>query len=59
MKNRYIGFNIRQIQDIVDHAEFFNNEGALLFIDFPKPLTHWNGHLCMKNSRNLAFQIIL
>ncbi|XP_071138839.1 uncharacterized protein [Mytilus edulis] len=36
IKNRYIGFNIRQIQDIIDHAEYFNIEGALLFIDFSK-----------------------
>ena len=36
IKNRYIGFNIRQIQDIIDHAEYFNIEWALLFIDFSK-----------------------
>ena len=36
IKNRYIGFNIRQIQDIIDYSEKFNIEGILLFIDFSK-----------------------
>ena len=36
VKNRYIGFNIRQIQDIIDYSETFNIDGALLFIDFSK-----------------------
>ena len=35
-KNRYIGFNIRQIQDVIDHSEKFNIEGAILFLDFTK-----------------------
>jgi hypothetical protein len=33
VKNRYIGFNIRQIQDVIDHSEKFNIEGAILFLD--------------------------
>jgi hypothetical protein len=36
IKNRYIGFNIRQIQDIIDYSEHFNIEGAILFLDFSK-----------------------
>ena len=36
VKNRYIGYNIRQIQDIIDYAENFNIEGAILFLDFSK-----------------------
>jgi hypothetical protein len=31
IKNRYIGFNIRQIQDIIDYSEHLNIEGAILF----------------------------
>jgi hypothetical protein len=30
------GFNIRQIQDVIDHSEKFNIEGAILFLDFTK-----------------------
>ena len=36
IKNRYIGFNIRQIQDLIDYSEKFNIAGALLFLDFSK-----------------------
>ena len=36
IKNRYIGFNLRQIQDVIDYAENFNIEGAILFLDFSK-----------------------
>ena len=36
IKNRYMGFNIRQIQDIIDYADKFNVEGAILFLDFSK-----------------------
>lgn len=36
IKNRYIGFNIRQIQDIIDHTDKYNIEGAVLFLDFSK-----------------------
>ena len=36
VKNRYIGFNIRQIQDVIDHSKMFNIEGAILFLDFTK-----------------------
>lgn len=44
VKNRYIGFNIRQIQDIIDHAEKFNVTGAILFLDFSKAFDslEWN-----------------
>ena len=36
LKNRYIGFNIRQIQDIIDYTENLNIEGCILFLDFRK-----------------------
>ena len=36
IKNRYIGYNIRQIQDIIDYADNLNIEGAILFLDFSK-----------------------
>ena len=46
IKNRFIGFNHRQIQDIIDFAESYNVEGAIVFVDFEKKrLTHLNGHL--------------
>jgi hypothetical protein len=38
VKNRYIGFNIRQIQDVIDHSKKLNIEGAILFLDFTKAI---------------------
>ena len=44
IKNRFIGFNLRQIQDVIDYADKFNIEGAILFIDFSKAFDtlEWN-----------------
>ena len=36
IKNRFIGFNHRQIQDIIDFAESYNVEGAIVFVDLKK-----------------------
>jgi hypothetical protein len=35
-KNRFIGFNLRQIQDIIDYADIYKIEGSLVFTDFKK-----------------------
>ena len=44
ISNRFIGFNIRQIQDIIDYAEDINLDGILLFLDFKKAFDsiEWN-----------------
>ena len=36
IKNRFIGYNIRQIQDVIDYSEKFNIDSCLLFLDFTK-----------------------
>ena len=36
IKNRFIGYNIRQIQDIIDYTDALDIEGAVLFLDFKK-----------------------
>ena len=36
VKNRNICFNIRQIEDVIDYADIFDIEGAVLFLDFKK-----------------------
>ena len=38
LKNRYIGYNIRQIQDIIDYTDHLNIEGAILFLNFRKAI---------------------
>jgi hypothetical protein len=35
-KNIFIGFNLRQIQDIIDYADIYKIEGAIIFVDFTK-----------------------
>ena len=35
-KNRYIGFNIRLIEDIIDYSENLEIDSAILFLDFKK-----------------------
>ena len=41
----FTSFNHRQIQDIIDFAKSYNIEGAIVFVDLKKRLTHLNGHL--------------
>ena len=36
IKKRFIGHNIRTMQDLICYAEKFNKEGVLLFLDFKK-----------------------
>ena len=36
VKNRFIGFNLRQIQDIMDYAESNGIDRAIIFVDFTK-----------------------
>ena len=38
IKNRFIGFNLRQIQDIIDYSNIYKIEGAIIFLDFSKAL---------------------
>ena len=44
IKGRFIGFNIRQIQDVIDYADELDSEGAILFLDFRKAFdtVEWN-----------------
>jgi hypothetical protein len=34
IKNRFIGFNLRQIQDIIDYADIYKIEGSLTLLYF-------------------------
>ena len=35
-KNRFIGYNLRQIQDIIDYADEVHSQSAIIFLDFRK-----------------------
>lgn len=49
LKNRYIGYNIRQIQDIIEYTEALNIDGAILFLDFKRHSIQLNGNLCLQS----------
>ena len=36
IKNRFIGYNIRTIQDLIEYCDKFNKKGVLMFLDFKK-----------------------
>lgn len=44
IKNRFIGYNIRQIQDIIDYSEKIYLDSCILFLDFSKAFDtiEWN-----------------
>jgi hypothetical protein len=45
-KHRFIGFNLRQIQDIIDYADIYKKEGALISLTLQRLLILWNGISC-------------
>ena len=56
IKNRYIGFNIRQIQDIIDYADKFNVEGPILFLDFSKAFDSLEWEFMYLSLKRFGFQ---
>jgi hypothetical protein len=44
VNNGFIGFNLRQIQYIIDYADIYKIEGAIIFVDFAKAFDslEWN-----------------
>jgi hypothetical protein len=51
IKNRFIGFNLRQIQDILDYSNIYKIEGAIIFLGFSKAFDslEWNFMLSTQN----------
>ena len=45
IKGRYIGQNMRLLNDLMEFTESNQLPGILLFIDLKKPLILWNGPL--------------
>ena len=56
VKNRYIGYNIGQIQDIIDYSEQFKVDGALLFLDFSKAFDSLEWEFMFCSLRKFGFQ---
>lgn len=56
IKNRYIGFNIRQIQDVIDYSEKFNVDGAILFLDFTKAFDSLEWSFMLETLKKFGFK---
>ena len=57
IKCRFIGFNIRQIQDIIDYSEQFNLDSAILFLDFTKAFDTLDWGFMTKSLEKFGFGI--
>lgn len=56
IKNRYIGYNLRQIQDIIDYAEDLQIDGAILFVDFRKAFDTVEHEFLFKTLKHFGFK---
>ena len=56
VKNRYIGLNIRQIQDIIDYADTFKVDGAILFLDFSKAFDSLEWNFMIETLKKFGFK---
>ena len=55
IKGRNIAFNIRQIQDIIDHAEKLDLEGAIMFLDFKQAFDTVNREFMLDTLHTFGF----
>ena len=56
IKNRFLGFNIRQIQDIIDYSENFNIDSCILFLDFSRAFDIIECNFMFKCLANMNFR---
>jgi hypothetical protein len=55
VKNRFIGFNLRQIQDIKDYADIYKIEGAIIFVDFTKAFDSLEWNFMLNTLKHFGF----
>ena len=55
VKNRFVGFNLRQIQDIIDHADIYKIEGATIFVDFTKAFDSLEWNFMLNTLKHFGF----
>ena len=55
VKNRFIGFNLRQIQDIIDYADIYKIEGAIIFVDLTKAFDSLEWNFMLNTLKHFGF----
>jgi hypothetical protein len=55
VKNRFIGFNLRQIQDIIDYADIYKIEVAIIFVDFTKAFDSLEWNFMLNTLKHFGF----
>ena len=55
VKHRFIGFNLRQIQDIIDYADIYKIEGAIFFVDFTKAFDSLEWNFMLNTLKHFGF----
>jgi muramoyltetrapeptide carboxypeptidase LdcA involved in peptidoglycan recycling len=55
IKNRFIGFNLRQIQDIIDYSNIYKIEGAIIFLDFSKAFDSFEWDFMFSTLKHYGF----
>ena len=55
VKNRFIDFNLRQIQDIIDYADICKIEGAIIFVDFTKAFDSLEWNFMLNTLKHFGF----
>ena len=55
IKGRYIGYNIRMIEDLVDFTEYFNLMGCIICLDFEKAFDSVNWYFMFRTLEQFNF----
>ena len=55
IKNRFIGFNHRQIQDIIDYTDSYQINGAVIFVDFVKAFDSLEWDFMLRTLKHFGF----
>ena len=55
IKNRYMGFNIRLVNDVIDHFDRVNEKGILFMADFKKAFDSLNWEFMISSLKFLNF----
>jgi hypothetical protein len=55
VQNRFIGFNLKQIQDIIDYADIYKIKGAIIVVDFTKAFDSLEWNVMLNTFKHFGF----